>query len=303
MNAELKIAGLGETLWDILPSGPQLGGAPTNFACIAQQLGAKAYVVSCVGADGFGRDAEKALLKRGVSTDYLFKHPNLPTGKVKVTLDEQGIPSYDIEKEAAWDHLPCPDSLIAFARQLDAVSFGVLSQRSPDSRRAIRSVLDNMPKDSLRILDVNLRAPYYTKELVTESLEYANILKVSDEELPVLADYYQLEGEVTMQLRQLLERFDLKLLAYTRGANGSILLNDHQASMARALPVIPLNAVAAGDSFIGALTVALLSGYSLHESNRLANRVAAYVCSHQGPTPALPPEFRIVSAIETARAA
>ncbi|MBK1833205.1 carbohydrate kinase family protein [Roseibacillus ishigakijimensis] len=292
MKPQFKIAGLGETLWDLFPDRKRLGGAPTNFACHCQQLGAAASLISCLGEDELGREARTELAALGLDLAALAEHPQAPTGTVGVALDEGGKPSYQIAEAVAWDEIPFSPAAEALASELAAVCFGSLSQRHPVSRQTTGKVLAAMPEEALKILDVNLRAPHYSQEIITPLLEQANVLKLSDEELPVLADYYGLSGDLGGQLQALRERFALQLVAYTRGAEGSILQTAEEEDHAAAVPTTPVDSVGAGDSFTAALCMSLLHGRSLAECNQFANQVAAYVCSQQGACPALPARLR-----------
>ncbi|BDS05019.1 fructokinase [Oceaniferula spumae] len=290
----LKVAGLGELLWDIFPHGKRLGGAPTNFACHCQQLGAQAYPISSVGMDELGVEATAELNELGVDVSYVQVNKEFPTGRVLVDLDETGKPEYDILENMAWDHLQYTDALDSLARSIDAVCFGVLAQRSEKTRNTIQDFLLQTPSTALKILDVNLRAPYFTKELVESSLKIANVVKLSDEELPVLAEYFSLSGEVDQQLKSLRKMFALKHVAYTRGADGSVLVTQDGALETRGVKVTPVDSVGAGDSFTAAMCIGLLRGMPLAEVNKFANRVAAFVCSNAGAAPVLPASLKVI---------
>lgn len=288
MMPPFQVAGIGETLWDMFPDGGRLGGAPTNFSCHCHQLGGNAHPVSCVGDDGLGRQARVKLAQLGVNTTYVLESPTHPTGRVMVSLDDAGKPTYDILEGVAWDHLTFTPELEALAHSLDAVCFGTLSQRAAESRETIRTFLTHMAPSSLKILDVNLRAPFYSKTLVEESLHFATILKLSDEELPVLADYFDLTGSVEEQLAALRTHFRLDLVAYTRGHEGSVLVGKNEVNAFPGIAVPVIDSVGAGDSFTAALCMGLLKGQPLAAVNAFANEVAAFVCSQQGACPPLP---------------
>ncbi len=292
MKPNFKVAGLGEVLWDCFPDNQRLGGAPINFARHAQQLGIQAHAISCVGDDDLGQRAADELAENGLATDLVFQHETLPTGNVQVTLDASAKPSYTITENVAWDEIPCPQQLIDVATSLDAVSFGTLAQRSDISRDTISQTVNAMPEESLKILDVNLRAPFYGKPVLDHALALANMLKLSDEELDVLARCYDLAGKVEDQLRALQRRFELRLIAYTMGADGSMLLTPDETNRADAVKVQPVDSVGAGDSFTAALCVSFLCGRTLAECNELANNVAAYVCSQHGAVPQLPDDLK-----------
>ncbi|MCP5536693.1 MAG: carbohydrate kinase [Akkermansiaceae bacterium] len=289
-----RVAGIGEVLWDVFPNGQRLGGAPTNFACHCRQLGATAFPVSCVGDDALGRRTVEELERLGVDVRHLQTSAAYPTGRVLVELDETGKPDYQILEGVAWEQLEFTDGLDALARSLDAVCFGTLAQRSEVSRRTIRGFLKRMPERALKILDVNLRQPFFSRALVEESLALANVVKLSDEELPVLAGYFELTGGVNEQLAGLRERFSLKLVAYTRGADGSVLVTAGGVQETGGVAVTPVDSVGAGDSFTAALCIGLLTGMPLPEVNQFANRVAAFVCSKAGATPILPESLKTI---------
>jgi fructokinase len=287
MKEKFNVAGIGELLWDVFPTHKRLGGAPANFACHCSRLGAAAWPVSCIGADPLGELIGNTLRETGVDTRYVMESGSYPTGTVEVVLNA-GKPTYEIREDVAWDHITCTDELRAFAATLDAVCFGSLSQRAGESRGAIRSFLQQVPEGALKIFDVNLRQEFFSKELIEESLKRANILKLSDEELPVLAEYFDLRGSTMEQLHQLREEFDLRLIAYTRGPDGSLLLAEDDADDCAGLPGAAVDSVGAGDSFTAALCMGLLRGWPLKKVNQFANEVATFVCSQKGATPVLP---------------
>ncbi len=282
------VVGIGELLWDLFPDGDRLGGAPLNFCYHAQQLGAKGIPVSAVGRDELGQDLRQALYEKGIADQFVETVSRHPTGTVSIALDPDGKPAYTIHEPVAWDALSHADSLTRLARRTDAVCFGSLAQRSEASRKTIHAFLQATSNAALRIFDVNLRQDFYSKEIIDESLRLANILKLSDEELPVLAKMFRLSGSVAEQLEVLRERFGLRLVAYTRGAAGSLLLSPDEVSDHPGCPGDAINSVGAGDAFTAALCMGLLNGDNLDETNEHANRVATFVCSQDGATPILP---------------
>ena len=291
LHQRFLVIGIGEMLWDIFPEGKRLGGAPTNFCCHCRQLGAEAIPVSAVGRDEFGREIRGILSAMGLPTDHVAVDSVHPTGTVLVMLDK-GKPTYEITTDVAWDHIPMTPALAGLARRADAVCFGSLAQRGPVSGATIHDVLGATNPDALKIFDVNLRQTFYSAEQLRRSLEHCNILKVSDEELPVLAELFALSGNVEEQLRSLIKTYSLRLVAYTRGGKGSLLLGRDGFHEHPGFPVEAINTVGAGDSFTAALCMGLLGHRSLAEINEQANRIAAFVCTQDGATPGLPVSYR-----------
>ena len=281
------IIGLGEILWDVFPDGKKLGGAPLNFSHHCAQLGAEASPVSAVGEDADGAEIRQILASKNLPDLHVQTDPAHPTGRVNVTLRD-GKPTYEILRDVAWDYIRFDENLRNLATRADAACFGSLAQRNSASREAIHAFLDAMRPEALRIFDINLRQDFYNREIIESSLRRSNILKLSDEELPVLAAMFDLPGDAPAQLRSLRELFDLRLVAYTRGGSGSILLTASETSEHLGLPTDVIDTVGAGDSFTATLCTGLLKNLPLAEINIRANRVAAFVCSQAGATPTLP---------------
>lgn len=288
MKKTFTIAGIGELLWDVFPEHKRLGGAPANFSCHCKQLSAEAYTISCVGTDSLGKSLCEELNNIGVDTSYVLESKEHKTGMVKVSLNNQGKPIYEIIENVAWDFIPYTQNIQELAQSLNAVCFGSLAQRSSVSRKTIQTFLQNMPQNSLKIFDVNIRQSFYSKKLIEESLQLANVLKLSDEELPVLADFFKLDGDVPNQIKKIQTKFNLDLVAYTRGAEGSLLLNKSIADDFPGLKANAIDSVGAGDSFTASLCIGLLRGWPLNKINLFANKVASFVCSQKGATPILP---------------
>ena len=282
------IAGFGEILWDLLPSGKQLGGAPANFAYHCSALGAEAYPVSCTGNDEPGAEIRKLLLHKGISDDYLAVDPHHPTGTVTVSLSSSGIPSYVIHEQVAWDFIPMNEKMTLLASRLDAVCLGSLSQRSPMSRHTLQQFLKTLKTSCLKVFDINLRQHYYLPEIIKESLQISDILKLNDGELEVLTPLLELSGTEGEKLSQLLNRFKLQLVALTKGEKGSVLVTPAGFSEVEAPQVKVADTVGAGDAFTAALTVGWLKKEPLKKIHRNANRLAAWVCSCHGAMPPVP---------------
>jgi fructokinase len=296
-----NIVGVGEVLWDLLQTGPQLGGAPANFAYHAHALGAQAYVITRVGSDDHGREIMRRFRDMGVKPDAIQIDERAPTGTARVTLSGAGLAHFTIQENVAWDFLAPNSDAVALAAQADAICFGSLAQRSEVSRSSIQKLVGAAPSHALRVFDINLRQQFYSREVIERSLQLANVLKLNDDELPTVARMFDLHGSTENQIRQLARAFDLHLVALTRGSNGSLLYqtqsnaaqaNDGRWSNCRSRAVRVVDTVGAGDSFTAALVLGVLCKIDLDEINEIANDVARYVCSHAGATPALPVEFQ-----------
>jgi fructokinase len=292
-----NVVGVGEVLWDLLPAGQQLGGAPANFGYHAHALGAHAQVITRVGNDDHGREIirrfrEMELPDAGVQID-----PVMPTGTAKVEISGDGLVHFIIQENVAWDNLAATEQAFAISRAADAICFGSLAQRSETSRRTIQRLVAATPPDALRVFDINLRQQFYSRAVIEESLQLANVLKLNEDELPTLRNIFSLTGSTEDQIERLAHMFSLQVIALTRGANGSLLYQkgddseEARWSDGASRPVTVIDTVGAGDSFTAALVLGLLSKMCLSEINRIANEVARYVCFQTGATPALPVEF------------
>jgi len=285
------VAGIGESLWDCFPGGRRLGGAPVNFTCHCAQLGAEAYAVSRVGADPAGTDMRRAIVGMGVNDGCVQTDAGRPTGVAEIVLDANGKPTFRIVEDSSWDALEADPAALDLAGRANAACFGTLGQRTPAARAAIRAFLAAMRPDSMRIFDVNLRQSYYSRDTIEASLRSATVMKLNDEELPVLADLFGLDGTPGERLAALRLRFDLDLIACTRGGRGSLLLSRDGRDDHPGHPCRPVDTVGAGDAFTAALCMGLLRGEALSAINDRANRIAAFVCTQSGAVPKLPPEL------------
>jgi fructokinase len=284
---DLRVAGIGEILWDLLPGGKRLGGAPANFAGHAQALGAAGAIISAVGADDLGEEARLILREMGLRDD-LITTVDRPTGTVSVVLDEAGHPTFTIHEDVAWDELPLLPEATAFVAEADAICFGSLAQRGANTRRTIRALLDAAPAGAVRVFDVNLRAPFYGPQVLAESLEMTDILKLNDEELPIVGQLLEIDGDEATRLRELVGRYDLRLVALTRGSRGSLLFNGQETAEHPGCETTVRDTIGAGDAFTATLAVGWCRGLALADINAAANRVAAFVCSQVGALPSLP---------------
>jgi fructokinase len=287
-----RVMAIGEILWDLLPAGRQLGGAPANFIQHAHALGADARLVSCVGDDELGREAAARLRARGLATDLVQVDPQAPTGTVGVAIGPDHQPRFTIHEDVAWDRLAVEKAALAAVQTADAVCFGSLAQRTAAGAIAVRRLVSASRPDALRIFDVNLRPPFVQPDVVRASLELTTVLKLNDQELPVLAGMLGLDGTEERQLNELLQRYRLRLVALTRGGQGSLLVGAEGRSERPAVAVEVVDTVGAGDAFTAALVLGLLNGWPLEETNRWAAEVAAFVCTRPGGTPELPAALR-----------
>ena len=281
------VVGLGEVLWDLLPGGKQLGGAPANFAYITNLLGDNGIVASRVGADDLGREARAALEKLGLSTAHLQLDPAHPTGTVKVQLDAAGQPKFEISENVAWDFLAWSPEWNTLAREADAVCFGSLAQRSPMSHQTIREFVSAVRTNATRIFDVNLRQAFFSVEVLRESVKAADVMKLNDDELPRVMAFLGMEHrDEESSAESLLRTFKLKLVCVTRGARGSLLASEKGSHHHPGYPIKVADTIGAGDAFTAALVHQFLRGASLTAMNDAANRVGSWVASQIGGMPA-----------------
>jgi fructokinase len=283
------VVGLGELLWDLLPAGRQLGGAPANFAYSSHILGSRGVVASRVGDDQLGDDIRDALNKRQLADRFVQNDTSQPTGTVKVELDSTGQPRFEIIQPVAWDFLKWTDEWRQLAQSADAVCFGTLAQRSPTSRKTILQFLSATRAEALRIFDVNLRQQFYSGEIILESLKHANVVKLSNDEFPQLAELLGLNAESEMDFAQsLIRQFDLRLVSVTRGASGSLLCSESQVEEHPGFRTRVKDTIGAGDAFTAGLVYEVLHGRPLPEINDLANRMGAWTASNSGGMPEIP---------------
>ena len=283
------VVGLGEVLWDVLPEGKKLGGAPANFAYHAGQfLGMdNTIAVSALGNDKLADETIEALREHDLN-DLLPRVP-YPTGTVQVQLDEQGIPTYDIKENVAWDNIPFDDDIAAIARNCRAVCFGSLAQRNVVSRETIHRFLDATPYDCLKIFDINLRQQFYTQDIIRESLMRCNVLKINDEELVLLGRMFGYPGlDIENKCWLILGKYNLDMLVLTCGTNGSYVFTPGQKSFQETPKVTVADTVGAGDSFTGSFVASILLGKSVPQAHLKAVQVSAFVCTQNGAMPVLP---------------
>ena len=294
MSEAPVIAGMGEVLWDVFPDATHFGGAPANFACHAAALGGEAWVVSAVGKDALGDEALRALRSKRVHAGTVRVDPVHATGTVNVSVDAQGQASYVFAADTAWDHLQWSDELALLAGRCDAVCFGSLGQRSSQSRATIRRFVEAVPRAALRVFDVNLRQDFYDAEVIEASLKAASVLKLNNDELPVVLRLLSLEfASEEEALRGLSQRYDLRCAALTRGAAGSLLLMDDLLDEQKPAAITVADTVGAGDAFTATLVTGCLRGVPAAALHAQASAVAAFVCSQRGATPELPAYLQV----------
>ncbi len=288
------IVGLGEVLWDVLPEGKKLGGAPANFAYHAGQfLGCdNTIAISALGEDELAEETIAALREHGLN-DLLPRVP-YPTGTVQVTLAEGGIPTYDIKENVAWDNIPFDDDIRQIARNCRAVCFGSLAQRNVVSRETIHKFLDETPADCVKIFDINLRQQFYTKEIIKESLLRCNILKINDEELVVVNRMFGYEGlDMRQTCEKIVQDYHLKMLVLTCGTNGSYVFTDDGLTSFQETPKVEVaDTVGAGDSFTGSFCACVIKGKPVQEAHKTAVQVSAFVCTQNGAMPIVPDSLK-----------
>ena len=275
------IVGLGEILWDCLPEGKKLGGAPANFAFHAALLGAETVAISAIGNDALGDEILQELEGKGLR--FVLPRVEQETGTVQVTLDSEGIPSYEIKTNVAWDNIPFSTEIRQLAEKCCCVCFGSLAQRSEVSRNTIKEFLRHTPEDCLKIFDINLRQQFYTKELIHDNLLACNVLKINDEELEIAAELFGFPDlSVEDKCRRLLEGYGLDMLILTCGVNGSYVFAPDLTSFMETPKVEVADTVGAGDSFTGAFAASLLAGQTIQEAHGLAVKVSAFICTQKG---------------------
>lgn len=286
------VVGMGEALWDVLPEGKKIGGAPANFAYHVSQFGLPSCVVSAVGADPLGKEILENFTSKGLN--HLIEEVPYPTGTVQVEIDPAGVPQYEIKENVAWDNIPYTARLEQLAERTKAVCFGSLAQRNVVSRNTINRFLDAMPQndDNLVVFDVNLRQGFYTKEILCNSMKRCNILKINDEELITVSRMFGYPGiDLQDKCWILLGKYNLKMLILTCGINGSYVFTPGNVSFQPTPKVEVADTVGAGDSFTAAFIASILRGRSVAEAHSLAVRTSAYVCTKKGAMPILPEEL------------
>ena len=287
------IVGIGEVLWDILPQGKKLGGAPANFAYHISQFGFESKAISAIGNDKLGKEITDILNSREIG--YYLQSNSFPTGIVDINIDRSGIPTYRIAENSAWDNIVFDEQLRLIAGSTKIACFGSLAQRSEISRKTINEFLDNMPdKENVhKIFDINLRQHYYTRTIITDSLGKCNILKINDEELAIINEMFKFgSSKINIVATEIMKRYEIKILILTCGVRGSFVFARNFESFIDTPQVKVADTVGAGDSFTAAFCAALLKGHSLKEAHEFAVQIAAFVCTQLGAMPVIPKELK-----------
>ncbi|MFR9651115.1 MAG: carbohydrate kinase [Rikenellaceae bacterium] len=289
------IVGLGEALWDVLPEGKKIGGAPANFAYHVSQFGFNSKVVSAVGSDKLGEELLTRFDEKGLK--YNIEKVPYSTGTVGVELDPNGVPMYEIKEGVAWDNIPFTEELEQLAKSTRVVCFGSLAQRSVVTRNTIHNFLDAMPNDEgcYKIFDINLRQGFYTRSTIIDSMNRCNILKINDEELVAISRMFGYRGtDLQQKCWNLLSSYKLDMLILTCGVNGSYLFTDGNVSFVATPKVEVADTVGAGDSFTATFISSILRGESVRDSHVKAVRVSAFVCTQHGAMPTIPEEYTAI---------
>ena len=286
------VVGLGEVLWDMLPEGRKIGGAPVNFAYHAGQFGIDTMAVSAIGNDKLGEDTIAEM--NGKHLNHIFPSVPYPTGSVQVSLDEKGVPAYDIKENVAWDNIPFTNEIESVARSCRAVCFGSLAQRNAVSRNTIRKFIESTPSGCIRIFDINLRQNFYTSNVIHDSLELCNILKINDEEIMLVSRMFNYDSSnIENVCRTIMEDFSLEMVILTCGTKGSYIFTKGGVSLMPTPKVNVADTVGAGDSFTGSFCAAILRGLPVAEAHKKAVEVSAYVCTQNGAMPEIPESMKL----------
>ena len=286
MSESPLMVGLGEVLWDLLPSRRVLGGAPANFAYMATVFGDRGIVASRVGNDELGREAYQLMNDMGVCTTYLQYDDRHQTGVAGVLLDSDGQPGFTIKEQVAWDFLQWTPDWEELSSRVNVVCYGSLAQRCNASAETIERFLRNTPENALRICDANLREPFYETDTLRRSFHFADILKLNERELFQVSSALGFgSGDEIALAKRLFREFELKMICVTKGSRGSLLISDHTIIEHAGISVNVADAVGAGDAFTACVAHYYMQGRPLEEISESANRLAAWVATQVGATP------------------
>jgi fructokinase len=290
-NKKHQVAGLGEILWDLLPHGKQMGGAPANFAYHAQMLGTQGHIISAIGDDALGAEIIEQITAIHLSAESINIDQQHPTGTVSVKVDSSGNPDFIINTDVAWDYIPLNDRLLNLGKSLDAVCFGSLAQRSPVARQTIQALVKSTRENCLRIFDLNLRQHFFSEEIIYYSLQIANCLKLNEDEFLFLAKLLGFIGSEEKIINKFFKRFELRLIALTKGEQGSSIYTTDSHSFQKSTVVRVVDTVGAGDAFTAGMCIGILKNFTLKKFHENAARLAAYVCTQKGATPVVPKQL------------
>ena len=274
----------GEVLWDMLPSGKKPGGAPMNVAFHVQQLGTSSRMISRVGKDTLGNALIDFLNKKGIDTQLVQQDDTLPTSTVEVTLDENGTPTYEIIENVAWDNIQILHDLLNEVTETDAVIFGSLACRTARSRQTLFELLE---KVTLRIFDINLRPPFYSKALLERLLNYADIVKVNEEELDIVAEWIGNFDDEIEKIKAVKNKYNIDVIIVTKGQAGVICIDNNEVFTHPIFPIIVVDTVGSGDAFLAGFVHQFLKGATTDKCLELASMMGAYVATKSGATPTL----------------
>ena len=277
-----EILCVGEVLWDALPAGLFLGGAPFNVACHLRAAGWPVTMVSRVGTDRLGEEVLRRAPWYGVGADLIQIDPELPTGFVRAVLDDAGNAEYEILEPAAWDAIAIDAELVRRARAARAIVFGTVAQRNATSRATIEQLWES---EALMVFDANLRPPYDNREIVERSLQRADIVKVTEPELDRIAAWVGLTGGLRDRAIMLAERYECEAVCVTRGRSGAALWRAGRWTEEPGYEVEVRDTVGAGDAFLALLLGGLLDGADDRVTLRHANLIGAYVATQLGAVP------------------
>lgn len=281
----LTTVGIGELLWDLLPSGKLVGGAPSNFAYHTQQQGAFSCIVSAVGNDFYGNEIKEALLKKNLTTDYI-QTVDYPTGTVDVNLNSSGEPFYSINENVAWDYISLPINIDKQIEHTNILCFGSLAQRNAHTRNSIKKIIQKLNVDCLIVFDINIRQNYYNEDIIQESLAFCNVLKLNVDELAIISSLLNLKGLDDKEIiEKLMNQYKLKLIALTYGSNGSILMTPNNVSQFKTPKINVIDTIGAGDSFTATMAMEFVKGESLAKVHQKAVEVSSFVCQSNGAMP------------------
>lgn len=281
----LNAVGIGELLWDLLPTGKLVGGAPSNFAYHTQQQGAFSCIVSAVGNDSNGKEIKEALLEKNLTTNYI-QTVDYPTGTVDVNLNPLGEPSYSINENVAWDYISLPKNIDKQIKHTAILCFGSLAQRNAHTRNSIKKIIQKVNDDCLIVFDINIRQSYYNKEIIQESLEICNVLKLNIDELAILRSLFNLKGlDDKVVIEKLMKQYNLKLVALTYGSKGSVLITPTDESQLETPKINVIDTIGAGDSFTATMAMEFVKGESLDKVHQRAIEVSSFVCQSNGAMP------------------